>query len=55
MPDWVWDQVKEGICAKEVKIAAEEDARPKRPASLARGKKGLVAGWTHPKHMKLRK
>lgn len=32
---------------------AGRGAGPKRPASLARGKKGLVGRWINPKHTKV--
>ena len=45
VPGWGWDQEKAGTCVIEIKMAAGggRGAGPKRPVSLAGGKKGLVA------------
>ena len=43
VPDWGWDQGKAGTCTIEVKMAAGGGSVSKKPASLARGNRGI--GW----------
>ena len=53
VPDWRWDQGKEGTCTIEVKMAAGGGTRQKMLLSLAWDKKGLVGRCTHPQHAKV--